>query len=96
MNTPTIFETCHPRADVLQGVISEADFAADLAQVIAGTGSAEYVDPVRFFAHTYPTRGLNPRRVLMALRILLTEARIRRGINDVRNPTAYVADDVGV
>ena len=58
MNTPTIFETCHPRADVLQGVISEADFAADLAQVIAGTGSAEYVDPVRFFAHTYPTRGL--------------------------------------
>lgn len=58
MNTPTIFETCYPRADVLQGVISEADFAADLAQVIAGTGSAEYVDPVRFFAHTYPTRGL--------------------------------------
>ena len=58
MNTPTIFETCRPRADVLQGAISEADFAADLAQVIAGTGSAEYVDPVRFFAHTYPTRGL--------------------------------------
>ena len=58
MNTPTIFETCYPREDVLQGVISEADFAADLAQVIAGTGSAEYVDPVRFFAHTYPTRGL--------------------------------------
>ena len=58
MNTPTIFETCHPRTDVLQGAISEADFAADLAQVIAGTGSAEYVDPVRFFAHTYPTRGL--------------------------------------
>ena len=43
---------------MLQGAISEADFAADLAQVIAGTGSAEYVDPVRFFAHTYPTRGL--------------------------------------
>ena len=58
MNTPTIFETCRPRADVLQGAIAEADFAADLAQVIAGTGSAEYVDPVRFFAHTYPTRGL--------------------------------------
>ena len=39
MNTPTIFETCRPRADVRQGAISEADFAADLAQVIAGRGS---------------------------------------------------------
>ncbi len=58
MNIPTIFETCHPRADVLQGAIAEADFAADLAQVIARSGSAEYVDPVQFFANTYPTRGL--------------------------------------
>ena len=55
---PTIYDTCRPRRDVLDGRISEADFAADLAQVIAGKGSEEYLDPSRFFANTYPTRGL--------------------------------------
>ena len=58
MNIPTIFETCRPRTDVLQGNIAEADFAADLAQVIVGKGNNEYLDPARFFANTYPTRGL--------------------------------------
>ena len=58
MMIPTIYETCRPRRDVLDGRISEADFAADLAQVIAGKGSEEYLDPSRFFANTYPTRGL--------------------------------------
>ena len=38
--------------------MADADFAADLASVIAGTASAEYKDPARFFANTYPTRGL--------------------------------------
>ena len=55
---PTIYETCRPRTDVLEGTITEADFAADLAQVITGEGNAEYLDPARFFANTYPTRGL--------------------------------------
>ena len=58
MTVPTIFETCRPRADVLEGAIAEAYFAADLAQVIVGKGNAEYLDPTRFFANTYPTRGL--------------------------------------
>ena len=58
MTIPTIFETCQPRPDVLSGAISEADFAADLAQVIARKGNKEYLDPDRFFANTYPTRGL--------------------------------------
>ena len=58
MTVPTIFETCRPRADVLAGTVAEADFAADLAQVIVGKGNAEYLDPARFFANTYPTRGL--------------------------------------
>ena len=56
MTVPTIFETCRPRPDVLTGAI--ADFAADLASVIAGRASPGYLDPVRFFADTYPTRGL--------------------------------------
>ena len=58
MTVPTIFETCRPREDVLKGAITEADFAADLAQVIVGKGNVEYLNPVRFFANTYPTRGL--------------------------------------
>ena len=58
MTIPTIFETSRPREDVLRGAIAEADFAADLAQVVAGRSGAEYLDPARFFAHTYPTRGL--------------------------------------
>ena len=58
MTTPTIFDTCEPRDDVLSGAIADADFAADLASVIAGTATPEYRDPARFFADTYPTRGL--------------------------------------
>ena len=58
MTAPTIFDSCHPRPDVLAGKIAEADFAADLAQVIVGEGPPDYLDPRRFFANTYPTRGL--------------------------------------
>ena len=58
MSVPTIFETCCPRADVLAGSVADADFAADLASVVAGRASAEYRDPSRFFANTWPTRGL--------------------------------------
>ena len=55
---PSIFDLCQPRADVLAGRVTDADFAADLASVIAGAASAEYADPARFFANTYPTHGL--------------------------------------
>ena len=58
MTLPTIFESCRPRADVLAGAVTEADFAADLAQVIRGEGTDDYADPARFFANTWPTRGL--------------------------------------
>ena len=58
MAIPTIFETTEPREDVLRGGVSDADFAADLAQVVSGRGGADYADPLRFFARTYPTRGL--------------------------------------
>ncbi|MDE0024272.1 MAG: DUF499 domain-containing protein [Spirochaetaceae bacterium] len=58
MTIPTIFDTCQPRADILTGSVADADFAADLAQVIAGRASEEYGAPARFFARTWPTRGL--------------------------------------
>jgi len=58
MPLPTIFDTCIPREDVRQGLLTESDFAADLAQMLRGDAPDEYTNPVRFFANTYPTRGL--------------------------------------
>ncbi len=58
MTVPTIFKACKPRPDILTGRVAEADFAADLAQVIAGKGTPNYADPIRFFNNTYPTRGI--------------------------------------
>ncbi len=58
MAVPTIFDTCRPREDILRGAVADADFAADLASVVNRRGSPAYVDPARFFANTYPTRGL--------------------------------------
>jgi hypothetical protein len=58
MTLATIFDLCEPRQDVLQGTISESDFAADLAQVLRGDAPEEYRNPVKFFANTHPTRGL--------------------------------------
>ncbi len=58
MTVPTIFESCRPRSDILTGAVTEADFAADLARVVVGKGTDDYANPVRFFANTYPTRGL--------------------------------------
>ena len=58
MTVPAVFETCRPRDDVLAGSIAEADFAADLAQVVIGKAGSAYLDPAAFFANTYPTRGL--------------------------------------
>jgi hypothetical protein len=55
---PTIFDLCQPRDDVLKGALTEADFAADLAQVLRGEGPKEYRQADLFFANTYPTRGL--------------------------------------
>ena len=47
-----------PHADVAAGRYSQAEFAADLAQVARGEGTAEYVDPREFFARTFITEGL--------------------------------------
>ena len=57
----TIFDLCVPRADVAEGRIRDEEFAADLANVITPDGKGEhkeYTDPVLFFKHTHPTRGL--------------------------------------
>jgi hypothetical protein len=58
MASPTIFDSCQPRQDILNGTMSEAEFAARLGPVLSGQGPADYVDARRFFANTYPTAGL--------------------------------------
>ncbi|WP_208598965.1 ATP-binding protein [Desulfonatronum thioautotrophicum] len=54
---------------MLEGKIAESDFAADLAQVLRGDAPEEYADPVRFFANTYPTRGLKNLMLNVCLRL---------------------------
>jgi predicted AAA+ superfamily ATPase len=51
-------EVIVPHDDVAQGRYGLAEFAADLYQVAAGLGGAEYADPVEFFRRTYLTEGL--------------------------------------
>lgn len=49
---------CEPHTDVLDVRFSDAEFAANLAQVDIGEGSQEYTDPNAFFRITYITEGL--------------------------------------
>lgn len=54
----TIFDSCSPRQDILDGSMALGDFAARLSTVLARSGPADYADPKQFFANTYPTAGL--------------------------------------
>jgi len=47
-----------PHPDVASGRYLQAEFAADLAQVVQGKAEAEYGDPREFFRRTYLTEGL--------------------------------------
>lgn len=54
----TIFESCHPRPEVLKGELREDIFAARLKDVIDGHADPVYQEPAIFFDNTYPTAGL--------------------------------------
>lgn len=54
----TIFETCQPREEVLDGDLREHQFAASLTKVLRGNADAVYGEAAAFFANTYPTSGL--------------------------------------
>lgn len=59
MSLKPLTQACTPRADVLAGQFAAADFAARLEQVVSDPkGYADYGDPTRFFALTYPTGGM--------------------------------------
>lgn len=51
-----------PHPDIAAGRYHQAEFAANLGEVIAGNAEKEYQDPVEFFARTYLTEGM--RRLL--------------------------------
>lgn len=51
-------EVVAPHTDVLRGTFQQAEFAADLSRVHAGTATPEYQDPVLFFERTYITEGM--------------------------------------
>lgn len=55
-------EIVTPHRDVATGRYHQAEFAADLSEVVAGNAEAEYQDPIEFFARTYLTAGM--RRLL--------------------------------
>lgn len=51
-------EIAEPHADVREGKFQQAEFAADISRVHAGTANAEYQDPVLFFERTFITEGM--------------------------------------
>lgn len=51
-------EIVTPHPDVATGRYHQAEFAANLGEVIAGNADAEYQDPIEFFARTYLTAGM--------------------------------------
>ena len=55
-------EIVTPHPDIATGRYHQAEFAANLGEVIAGNADAEYQDPIEFFARTYLTAGM--RRLL--------------------------------
>ena len=52
------FKNVIPHQDIKDGVLDESVFAADLAEVAAGSGRAVYRSAEMFFAKTYFTAGL--------------------------------------
>ena len=57
VDLPSIFDICTPRDDIKRGIV-ESELAANLSHVVSGKAHAEYADPVKFFASTYPTKGI--------------------------------------
>ena len=58
-----------PHADVAQGNFEQAEFAANLFDVLSGSAESEYQDPREFFARTFITQGLSDLLVGAARRL---------------------------
>ncbi|WP_422075978.1 Swt1 family HEPN domain-containing protein, partial [Sulfitobacter geojensis] len=62
-------EVVEPHEDVATGNFQQAEFAADLGKVHAGSAPSEYSDPKEFFSRTYLTDGLSALLVGAAKRL---------------------------
>src|SRR5438445_1814714 len=62
-------EVASPHGDVSAGRYQQAEFAADLAQVIQGRADVEYQDPSEFFARTFVTQGMRSLLVVALQRV---------------------------
>ena len=62
-------EVVEPHQDVATGEFQQAEFAADLGKVHAGSAPSEYRDPREFFSRTYLTDGLRALLVGAAKRL---------------------------
>ncbi|WP_312263200.1 DUF499 domain-containing protein [Candidatus Igneacidithiobacillus taiwanensis] len=58
MNLRPWREIAVPHEDVLRGTFQQAEFAADLSRVHAGTAAPHYQDPALFFQRTFTTEGM--------------------------------------
>lgn len=82
-SVPSLFETCTPHDDVLEGTLSENQFAAKLSGVVFNPESAPdiYADPEVFFTKTYATDGLQDLITLLAKRYVGKETNEYSGEN---------------
>ncbi|CAA7614899.1 DUF499 domain-containing protein [Magnetospirillum sp. SS-4] len=62
-------EVVEPHQDVATGDFQQAEFAADLGKVHAGSAASEYLNPQEFFSRTYLTEGLSTLLVGAAKRL---------------------------
>src|SRR3989475_11630971 len=62
-------EVALPYRHVSAGRYQQAEFAADLAQVIQGRADVEYQDPSEFFARTFVTQGMRSLLVVALQRV---------------------------
>lgn len=62
-------EIARPHKDVLEGMLKQSEFAADLSLAVKGEASAGYQDPERFFARTYITEGMRLLLISVAQRL---------------------------
>jgi len=62
-------QIAEPRPDVAHGRFQQAEFAADLFQVLQGKAVIEYQDPIEFFDRTYITDGMKGMLIKAVLRV---------------------------
>jgi predicted AAA+ superfamily ATPase len=63
-------EVAIPHADVHKGTFVQAEFAADISRVKAGTAGEEYQDPELFFQRTFITEGMGALLTSVAKRLI--------------------------